>query len=477
MGLYDLTCEHLSNPEGVATTTPRFGWKISSGVNGECQTAYRILAATSPTLLKEGEADMWDSGVKQSHETTHISYTGKVPQSGQPVYWKVKIWGIKGQESAWSETARFSIGLLEPEDWRGSYIGFPVDAGSPVSPLLRQQFTVNSLPMEAFLHINSLGYHEVYINGNKVGNEVLSPAVSQFNKRSLARTYDVADYLVKGSNDIVIWLSRGWYQPSLPGVVYDGPVVRAQIETWRNGERSYEIYTDNQWKTCESGYTLTSRRWSYSHFGGEKVDANIAPKNFSSAELGKRQWVTAAVVEVPEHTISPQMCEGNIFAETYKAKNIKQLSDSAFLVDIGTTLTGMTEIIFPQLSHNQEIRLDYCDHLENGEFITYQGQTDYYIASGEKNEVFRNRFNYHSFRYIKISGLTVAPALENITANLVRTNYKNASTFECSDSDLNAIHDMIVHTLHCLSLGGYIVDCQHFERLGYGGDGHASTVT
>jgi alpha-L-rhamnosidase len=121
--------------------------------------------------------------------------------------------------------------------------------------------------------------------------------------------------------------------------------------------------------------------------------------------------------------------------------------------------------------------MEYCDHLDNeGKFVD-RDQKDTYLASGDGQETFINKFNYHGFRYVKISNLTVKPAKEAITAYLIHTDYYMSSDFECSDNDMNRIHDMIFYTLRCLSLGGYLVDCPQIERLGYGGDGNASTET
>jgi alpha-L-rhamnosidase len=119
----------------------------------------------------------------------------------------------------------------------------------------------------------------------------------------------------------------------------------------------------------------------------------------------------------------------------------------------------------------------YSDHFENDGTLKEQGQQDIYIASGKKGEFFQNKFNYHGFRYILISDLPSKPSPESITAYLIHTDYRLASAFECSDPDLNKIHNMIFYTLRCLSLGGDLVDCPQIERLGYGGDGNASTLT
>ncbi|MDX1286375.1 MAG: family 78 glycoside hydrolase catalytic domain, partial [Draconibacterium sp.] len=106
----------------------------------------------------------------------------------------------------------------------------------------------------------------------------------------------------------------------------------------------------------------------------------------------------------------------------------------------------------------------------------FRSQRDKYISSG-KAGVFTNKFNYRAFRYLKISNLPVSPTKESITAQMIHTDFKDAAGFSCSDEMLNQIHDMFAHTLKCLTLGGKTVDCPHYERLGYGGDGNASTVT
>src|SRR5690606_31251244 len=86
-------------------------------------------------------------------------------------------------------------------------------------------------------------------------------------------------------------------------------------------------------------------------------------------------------------------------------------------------------------------------------------------------------FNYHGFRYVKITNIPTAPEISNIKAHLIHTDFEQIAQFECSDPEMNQIHDMIQYTLRCLSLGGYLVDCPQLERLGYGGDGNASTMT
>ena len=473
--LYDLKCENLRNPMAVDKTTPRFSWKIESSQNGTEQTAFQLLVASDVSLLKEGKADFWDSGKVKSSSSVLVPYNGKKLSSGIAAVWKVRVWDNHGNVSQWSEPANFGIGLLNSDDWQAKYIAFNTDAGFRECPQLFTSFNVEQPGKKYLLHVNSLGYHEVYLNGQKVGNGVLTPAVSQFNKRSLINTYDVSDLIQKGRNDLLLWLGSGWYTTGLPGVVNDGPVVRAQLEKVTGNQRNVIVATDSNWKGRISSYNRYGN-WKPQRFGGEIVNGTFA-KGDLQVDASNRNWNPVSVIDVPEHAVSPQMTELNAIKDTLTPKAIIEVGQDTFLVDMGKNLTGWLEFHFPALQKGQEITMGYCDHLTKDGKFNDRNQNDRYVASGIAPEFFINKFNYHGFRYIRVTGLKDMPSSDSIRTYLVRTNYEVASGFECSDPDLNSIHNMLNYTLQCLSLGGDLVDCPQLERLGYGGDGNASTLT
>lgn len=474
--VYDPKCENLQNPLGIDKTTPRFSWKVRSQKNGTEQKSFQLLVASNPDLLKKDQADLWDSEGVASSASILVPYSGKPLISGIACYWKVRVWDEAGNISPWSEIAGFSIGLLNKEDWQASYIDFPTEAGYNECPQLLKSFNLDETGSRMLLHVNSLGYHEVYLNGQKVGDGVLAPAVSQFNKRSWAITYDVSSLVKKGQNDLMLWLGSGWYTQGLPGVVNNGPLVKAQLEKLTENKREIILKTDASWAGRKSGY-MRHGSWQPHQFGGEILDGSLAKNDLSSENIPDRKWSPVSVISVPESEVSPQMVEQNRISETIKPMEIKSLAKDTFLIDMGKSLTGWAEIHFQKLKKSQEIVLEYSDHLdENGKFYD-QGQSDRYIASGEEAEMFKNKFNYHGFRYIRISNLSEAPTVESIKAYLIHTGFEQASAFQCSDPDLNRIHDMVFYTLQCLSMGGDLVDCPTVERLGYGGDGNASTET
>ncbi|MFA7141040.1 MAG: alpha-L-rhamnosidase N-terminal domain-containing protein, partial [Proteiniphilum sp.] len=242
LSVSDLKCEFLIDPLGINTKYPRFNWENLSEVRGAHQTAFQIVVATDINKLSENKADCWNSGKIHSSESILVKYEGLELSPGQLLYWKVKVWDENDKDSQWSNPAKFSIGLIDKDNWSALYIGYTENEnedevnkivdGFQACPQFRKQFTVDnkSIKETYLLHVNSLGYHEVYLNGVKVGENVLSPAVSQLDKRSLINTYDVTDYINSGINNLIFWIGSGWYTEGLPGVTEKGPVVKAQLE-------------------------------------------------------------------------------------------------------------------------------------------------------------------------------------------------------------------------------------------------------
>jgi alpha-L-rhamnosidase len=469
----NLLCEAKSDPAGISTTSPRFSWKSTTDKNQQAQTAYQLLVASSPSLLSEDKADLWNSGKLDGDASTWIPYEGKPLRSRSVAYWKIRVWDQKDAVSSWSETAHFSVGLLNKEDWTGEYIGMKSDDDACTSPLLRKTFTLEEGFEELYMHINSLGYHELYVNNRKVGDALLAPAESQFDKRSFSLSYDLSSYLHLGENAIVLWLGFGWYDKAR-NKVHDGPLVRAQLDGLRDGAWQNLLTTSEQWLSAGSGYTFL-RPPGYG-FGGETVDDGKLVDHFAETDLDDSDWSMAASIEVPEHLVSPQVVETNRVHEIITPSSIEKLGDGSWLVDMGRNFTGGTRIVFPALPVGHEVTLRYSDHITDGNNELFNMQIDRFISSG-REAVFQSRFNYHAYRYLKIENLPVEISLEAIEGQLIHTGFQEAATFSCSDENLNQLNELFAYTLKCLTLGGKIVDCPHYERLGYGGDGNACTIT
>jgi alpha-L-rhamnosidase len=469
----NLSCEYFTKPLGIDETEPQLSWQIRSDQGGQKQSAYRLVVASSQEKLSKDEGDLWDSGKIKSGQSRHIEYQGQALQSRTECFWKVKVWDKDGKPSAWSEPAYWSMGLLNKEAWTARWIG---STDSVSAPYYRRSFDLDEVPERAPLYLASLGYFELFINGEKVGREVLAPAVSNFNERTYYLTYDVASYLKKGKNSIGIWMGTGWYSPGLPGVQHHSPLIRVQLEI--PGEPELSIVTDTSWETKASARSLIGE-WRWGKFGGELVDARLIDKHWWNTESSTRGWKPAVNVEVADVPCTAQKCRNNIQLEEIAPLSIEQLDNTTVLVDFGTNLTGLLKMNFHGLDSGQKISIQYAD-LDGREpeeawrlrmaykgFSTYN-QLDEFISAGGEEEEFINVFNYHGFRYALIEGLTSLPEKEDMAAIPIETEVPETGSFSCSNDLYNRIHKMVRWTYRALNLGGQTVDCPHRERVGYG---------
>jgi alpha-L-rhamnosidase len=517
-----LRCEYLSDPSGIDVETPRLSWSLAPGADTRGQSAYRILAASTREILRGDRGDLWDSGRVASPRTTWVEYAGRRLASEERVYWKVRSWNDAGEASAWSETATWSMGLLQASDWSASWIGEgrPEDTaeGTPLPfPWLRKTFTLTETPERAVAYVNALGYYELSINGRKVDDHVLGPAVSDYSKRNLYVAHEVAEYLVPGKNVIALWLGRGWYVRGHPGVIHDGPLVRAQLHISMEGGETARIVTDETWKVRESPLTPLGRGTAFGDYGGERYDARRDLADWNQVGLDDSDWLAAAVFEPPRVVTAAQMVQPNRLVETLPAVRVDPYPEGTWVVDMGRAFTGWLEIRLPPIPEGATVKLEYSDQLEpdkpapstpaawglpvprfwgpppaartegQGEeppppwrrggnptiLPNTANQRDEVVGDGEA-VVFRSRFNYHGFRYVRVIGTDAAPAVSDATGYLIRTDYERAGDFTSSNELLNRIYEMTTRTYEALTLGGYVVDCPTRERLGYGGDAGTS---
>jgi len=481
----NLLCEYLTNPGGLDVQHPRFSWILQARNDseyGQQQTAYRIRVYSSPEMLKSNNADMWDSGWITSDNMQLIPYAGRKLLSDRVYYWKVAVKDEGGRVSDESDTATWSTGLFTPGEWTARWIGnaqhfdYPASGGSCQidDPWLRKTFMLKEKPAKATLFVASVGYHELYVNGRKIGDDVLSPAVTDHTKRARYLAYDIAGELKPGKNVIGLWLGASWsvFAPYITADKPRTPLVIAQADLYdRSGNKISRIETDDSWKTHPSPNKLVGT-WEMSNYGGEIWDARKDTVNWSSEDMDESTWEKAMLYS-PGLTLSAQRTETNRLFDEIEPVSIERRADGSYRVDMGVNFAGWTRIRVKG-NPGDTIHFLFSERAQND--LTFNIRSAFVV--GESGEgVFRNRFNYSSGRWITIKGLKSAPVTGDIRGWLVRTAYDDASRFECSDPLQNWIYQTVTWTFENLSLGGYVVDCPQRERFGYGGDAHATSET
>jgi len=479
----DLRCEYLKDPLGIDVSQPRLSWKLAAAdpqARGQKQTAFQILVAGTKDLLDKDQADLWDSGMASLDQSVHVVYTGRPLGPGTECFWKVRVKDENGVLSAWSQPARWTMGLLEKSDWLGKWIGtdelFTRGRGSSPDnkvpdPWLRKTFDLKAKPERGTVYVASVGYHELYVNGKRIGDAVLSPAATNHRKRARYVTYEIADQLQEGKNVIALWLGVSWsiFPPYKTPDKPQTPIVLAQADIRLSGGNTVRVVTDGTWRTHPSPNTLLGV-WDFTQFGGERYDANKEVPGWAEASIDDSGWKRATVYS-PNLILSAEMVEPNRQVKPISPVAVEEPKPGVYRVDLGVNVTGWLQA---DVRGKPGDRIEFKFSERPGADMTNRLHSQYIVGPSGKG-TFQNRFNYFTGRWVTIEGLKYKPALSDIRAQLVRTDYARAADFECSNDLLNRIYRTTVWTFEDLSLGGYVVDCPHRERMGYGGDGHATT--
>jgi len=457
----ELTCEYAVNPLGIDIPKPRFGWLLTSSERDVMQSAYRILVASSEDRLAADEGDLWDSGKIDSRRSVNVAYEGKALSSVQCCFWKVRVCDRAGAESGWSESATFEMALLDEADWQGEWIG--AVPGVP-TPMLRKQFQVPGAIERARLYVSGIGWSEVYLNGDKIGDRLLDPAASQYPKSVNYAVHDATPLLRQGDNAIGIWLGNGWYsEPEFPRQFGDSPRARVQLIVETEGGKVATLFSDETWKTSGSCIILND------FWHGEIYDARLETPGWSTVGFDDSTWSAARIKPPPGGIMRAQVMPPIRVIETRKAVRLTEPEPNVFLYDFGQLFGGWVRLRVKGPA-GTKIAIKYSGRLyEDSGLIDKRRHeppkaTDYYVLKGDPDgEVYEPRFTYHPVNYVQIEGAPDELAIEDVDGCVVHTDEDLSGEFECSDDLVNKIHRNVLWTLKN-GLFGMPLDCLHREH-------------
>ncbi|NBA78629.1 family 78 glycoside hydrolase catalytic domain [Emticicia sp. ODNR4P] len=475
-------CEFLQNPEGIDVVQPRLSWQINTNQRAVNQTAYQILVASSQELLAQNQGDLWDSGKINSDEMIQVRYAGKALKSRSKCFWKVKVWTNKG-ESNWSETASFSIGLLNYVDWKGRWIGldrsFAWDNEGQFSRLsaryFRKDFTVKKKLKSATAYIIGLGLYELYLNGQKVGNQALAPVPTDYNKGVKYNTFDVTNLLQQGANAVGSILGNGRYytmrQDYKPYKIktFGYPKMLFNLDlVYEDGSRE-TIVSDDTWKVTADGPIRCNNEYD-----GEEYDATKELGNWSQSGYVDTSWIKAQLVQEPGGDYEAQMTANMKVMQTIKPVSLKKLNAQTYILDMGQNMAGWLRLSV-QGKKGQKVTLRFAESLQPDGSLYVRNLrdakvTDIYTLKGEGTETWEPRFVYHGFRYVEITGFPTEPKLEQFEGRVVYDEMSDAGKFQSSNTMLNQIFTNAYWGIRS-NYKGMPVDCpQRNERQPWLGD-------
>lgn len=483
----NLKCNYLNPPASLQTLTPNFAWQLTSKNHATSQSAYQLMVATSPDLLKKNTPDLYNTGKVKSDQSLNIPYKGKKLNSRDQCFWMVRVWDNLSNVSKYSKIASFNIPLLKKSDWSAKWITSPFKYNStdpnfvPPAPYFRKDFTTNKKIARANLYITGLGYHNLYINNKKISDHFLDPAFTRYDKTVLYMTHDVTTELRKGVNSIGVILGEGWYSIRRDhewrfnlAPWHADPALIAQLEiNYTDGSK--KIITSNiDWKCAESPLIINGIRM------GQIYDAAKEIPNWASPDFDDSNWKNAEVVKGPAGKLIPQQMPPARIHTRYKPVKITEPKPGVYLFDFAQNLAGWAELKI-KAPAGTKIKLRYAERLLpdgtiDNHFIKYFSEdpnfhADTYIAKGKATETWHPDFTYYGFQYVQVEGLPHKPDKNTLTACFVSTDFDTAGSFECSDTTFNKLQHACRKSF-LANYQGYPTDCPHREKNGWTGDAH-----
>lgn len=470
-----LRCEYDENPLGIDTPTPRFSWAMNDTIRMALQKAWQIMVATAPEKLTSGKPDMWDSRMVRSDVSQFVPYSGKPLQSATRYYWKVRYWNHRGEVSAWSDVQWFETAFLKEDDWKADWITAvrPVDSRPPRSVLMKKEFSIDKELASARLYITGLGNYVAFINGQRVGIDLLTPGWTDYRQKVQYQIYDVTGMMQKGPNAWGAVLGNMWWSSGLGwqgGSTYSNGPLRLKGQlclTFADGT-SEVIPTDTSWQFTDSPVV-------YNHiYHGETYDARMEIPDWSKAGSTAGRWTKVAVLDTFHVKLVAQQDPPIRESEQISPVNITEPKKGIFVFDFGQNLVGWARLSV-QAPAGTIIEMRFAELLHDDGTVAQENlrqakATDRYICKGQGTEIWEPMFTYHGFRYVQVTGLKEKPARETLTGIVIHSSAPFRGKFECSDTLLNQIWKNITWGQRG-NMMSVPTDCpQRDERLGWMGD-------
>lgn len=481
---YKLVCEYKVNPLGIDVLNPRLSWMLSANPTDRnvFQTAYQVqVCIDNPTFTSSNL--VWETGKIMSDQSTQVVYNGLPTASLKRYFWRVKYWDNKGRESEWSQPSFWEMGLLKSTDWKARWIEADIPLNNELPdpcPYLRKEFKVHKKLKSARLYITSLGLYEAYLNGNKIGNDLLTPGWTNYEKRIQYQTYEITNLIKPEANSFGIILGDGWYKGNISRKPDDEKnsqklalLVQVSLE-FVDGEIKY-IISDNSWKSSVGPIKMSDL------YNGEFYDARDVLEGWNTPGYDDTKWQGVTVRDYGYTRLIASAGVPVTRIKEIKPKQILKTPGGDMVVDMGQNMVGWIRLN-ASLNRGDKIILTHAEVLDkDGNFYTENlreaKQKIEYIAGDDLMDVYEPHFTFQGFRYVKIEGFPENPSLDNFTGIVIHSQIDQTGFFECSNQMINQLQSNIQWSQR----GNFVdvpTDCpQRDERLGWTGDAQVFAST
>lgn len=381
-------------------------------------------------------------------------------------------------------------------------------------PMFRREFEIKEKIKSARLYITARGIYTAAINGKKISDWYFMPGASQYDKHLMYQTYDVKNLLYKGKNGIGVTLSSGWWSDMSTYALYnynywgDKPSFLAKLVIYyESGDRQVVTSDCEEWEYFGEGPFTYSGFFNGEQFDGRKawiyelyskpgfsVNGSKKPKEIKPIPIFTEKSTSKLLPGWEDVNVTTPQIVGSYNApvcavEQIVAKSVSEPIRGVYIYDLGQEITGVPSIRFHG-KRGTRIRIRYAEMLypKMDVYKGLEGQllqanlreasnTDIYVLSGNEEDVFSPEFTFHSFRYIEISGLEIAPLPEAVSGIMLSSVQRLTGKFQCSNPLVNRFVSNVQYSMR----GNYLsipTDCpQRNERMGWAGDTHVFART
>jgi alpha-L-rhamnosidase len=441
-------------------------------------------------VIQVGKQVMKGANSIASEVTVDVPDDGSTTRAGLIAMLRVEMPGGKMQRFIsgpdWKTTTgqsdtKWTAKAFDDASWSGtsqvaeigkSVLGTPWPA-EPIDAF-RKKFDVVKVVRSARIYSTALGTYQLFLNGQRVGNDVLAPGWTDYRKRIVYQVYDVTSQVKQGANALGAILGGGWYADGLGWLQnrynFGPPPMRltVQLEIEYSDGSKDSVISDDSWKTMQSPIVNSDI------YNGESYDARLEQPGWNQASFSDARWGHAAVADAPEIPIVAQDFQPMRVNKTLKPKSVTNPTPGAFVFDLGQNMVGWAKLKASG-KKGQKITLRFGEVLKpNGELYTENLRTaeatDTFTLSGKGSETFEPHFTFHGFRYVEVTGYPGTPTADAVEGVVFYTDAPFTIQFETGNQIVNQLWSNILWGQR----GNFLsvpTDCpQRDERLGWMGD-------
>jgi alpha-L-rhamnosidase len=388
--------------------------------------------------------------------------------------WKTAIHAAEG----WQQNDFDDSGWRKAQVWKQGPGGYEAPPGHPWIPdsvkALRHAFTVSQPVKSARLYATALGTYQLFLNGRRVGDDVLAPGWTDYREHVFYQTYDVTSQLATGNNAIGALLAPGWYETSIewyqqPNNYGDTPpALRAQLRIEHTDGSVEWVATDANWQVSTSSILHSEI------YDGESQDARLSQPGWNTADFNAGGWKPALAIPPNTMKIEAQDYPPIRVERTLEARSVKSPKPGVYVYDFGQNFAGVERLRVEGPS-GTDVRLRFAEIVnEDGTLYTENLRTakatDHFILSGKGAEEFTPQFTYHGFRYVEVTGLPTAPGKDAVTGIVFHTDAPFTAKLATGSAMINKLWSNIQWGQRS-NFMSVPTDCpQRDERLGWTGD-------